>query len=145
MKPVRSYCLRIWFTSFLIAPVIILVAQLPFGGEGNFFSEPLWSMLQLMSYMLYMVFFGLLLSVPGFILFYLITSLLSKIILNRNLVKLTLSVIGIALFVLLFFLLFHTQSFLNKRGFIAYSAYPLLFLSGIWFYKLNADKSIITG
>ncbi|SEO98277.1 hypothetical protein SAMN05192574_11821 [Mucilaginibacter gossypiicola] len=144
MKPVRSYCLRIWFTSILIAPVIILVAQLPSGVEINFFSAPLWSMLQLISYMFYMIFFGLLLLVPVFILFYLITSVLSKLILNRNLVKITLSVISIALFVLLFFLLFHPMSLLNKRSFIPYLAYPLLILSGIWFYKLNADKSIIT-
>ena len=144
MKPVRSYCLRIWFTSILIAPVIILVVQLPSGVEINFFSAPLWSMLQLISYMFYMIFFGLLLSLPVFILFYLITSVLSKLILNRNLVKLTLSVISIALFVLLFFLLFHSLSLLNKRSFIAYLAYPLLILSGIWFYKLNGDKNIIT-
>lgn len=145
MKPVLSYCFRIWFSTMLIAPVIIFIAQLPSGVGVNFLSEPLWSMLQLTSYMFYMIFFGLLLSVPGFLLFYLITSLLSKLILNRNLVKLTLSVISITLFIIVFFLMFHSLSFLNKRSFIAYFSYPLLNLLGIWFYKLNADKSTIAG
>lgn len=131
-------------SSILIAPVIVFIAQLPSGVEINFFSAPLWSMLQLMSYMFYMIFFGLLLSAPCFILFYLITSVLNKLILNRNLVKPTLSVISIVFFILLFFLLFHSLSLLNKRSFIPYLAYPLLILSGIWFYKLNVDKSTFT-
>jgi hypothetical protein len=102
MKPVRSYCLRIWFTAVLIAPVIIFILQLPSGVDISFLSEPLWSMLQLITYMLYMIFFGLLLSAPCFILFYLITSLLSKLILNGSLVKLTLSVVSVVFFIHIF-------------------------------------------
>jgi hypothetical protein len=143
MKPVRSYCLRIWFTAVLIAPVIIFILQLPSGVDISFLSEPLWSMLQLITYMLYMIFFGLLLSAPCFILFYLITSLLSKLILNGSLVKLTLSVVSVVFFLFIFFLMFRSLSFLSKRSFIAYFSYPLLIVLGIWFYKLNADKSTI--
>lgn len=57
--------------------------------------------------------------------------------------KLILSVVSIIFFVLLFVLLFHSLSFLNKRSFIAYLAYPLSLLLGIWFYKLDTNKSTI--
>lgn len=140
----RAYCLRIWFTAVAIAPLIILIAQLPSGIEVNFLSEPLLSIMQLISYLFYMIFFGLLLSVPGFILFYLIATVLSKLILNKNVVKLMLSVACIALFVFLLFLIFHSPSFMGKRSFIAYLSYPLLILSGIWYYKLAGDKSVAT-
>ena len=137
MKFFWRYCFRVWITAVLVGPIVLLLMQCFLNTQLGFSTNVFWAALQLLSYILYMAFFGTLLSAPGLLIFYFTLKFSSKLISNQRLLKSFLSGVGILLAILPFLILFRSISFFSDKGFVGYLSYPLVVVAAIWYYDLS--------
>jgi len=133
MKQALIYSLKIWLTAVVIAPIVTeIVDYLIRAGstdEGVFY------------FILLSIPYGLLLSLPCWVLLWLAVYLIGKTGLSITYKKVLLSVIGLALTVLPFYLVFgHDDGSNTLELWIWPFSYTLVIIAGIWFYKPGMIK-----
>jgi len=127
MKQAIVYSLKVWLTSVVVAPfLVLLIGLLGKMGEG-------------VGIALAMLMLGTLFSLPSFLLLSLacwaLTRMQSKIVM----IKVELTLIGVLLTYIPFFII-NDYAFLINRDELSrtfFVVYSLLITFGIWFYKFN--------
>ena len=138
MKRTLIYSLKVWLTCVVVSPVLycnieaLSESSLSKGlvADGGFF--------------LYSLPFGLVLSLPSWVMFWL--SLHSVNMLNWGLVttKLLISVIAVILTALPFVLLFGTDDPGSDKSLLIWPVcYCLVLVAGVWYYKLRPSADAL--
>jgi len=132
MKHAILYSIKIWLTSVVISPVVFIV--------GDCLTHPnnrigLYGCLGFIGYSLA---YGLVLSIPCWLILFLMAGSLVNRNLNMVYKKLLISIIGVALSILPFYLLFRN----DDNGFDLYTfiwslSYCSFIIVGVWFYELE--------
>jgi len=137
MRHSLKYSLKVWLTAVFITPLLIALASRVlepshgFDNVTNFFGT-----------IAYMFAFGLVLSIPSWLLLWMFTTLLSKSSLGMASVKAILSVIGVMLSIFPFIIIFsHDDNPLDPDVMIWVTSYSIVIVVGLWFYKLKGIES----
>ena len=118
-----KYTSKIWLTSVVTAPIVMLLLY-KLSGEGDF---------EVAEFYGWMLFYGAILSLPAALIFWPCTKLLIKSTkLNSQALKLVFSILAASCIYLLFTLFKLINDFT-----IPMSAYLITTIAGVWFYTLN--------
>ncbi|MHB8208454.1 hypothetical protein [Mucilaginibacter sp.] len=133
MKQALVYSIKVWLTSALVVPFIQMIEGLIIGNHTSISNAEQMILLALL--------FGLLLSMPSWLLLWMSASLLNRLTGSVLVIKLSLTVLSTALAILPFFLLAGTTS-LSSHDLIWFGPYPIIVVACIWLYKLNSAPVI---
>jgi hypothetical protein len=125
-----TYCIKIWLSAAVIAPVIMWFADKishSYGFQGS------------LDYLFILLFSGLILSIPVLIAFWLLAICLLYTQLNKIFLKIILSLIAIYLVILPFLVL--TENKFDVFCFLL--PYLLVITSSIWFYQFPARAQTV--
>lgn len=137
MNSILKYTIRIWLTGALLTPIFILLFNLfPSEGASDF----------LFIYLIGAV-VGLLWSIPSFFILIISTSLLSSMQLRKNALKSWLTIAGIVLVRLPFFVFDPQGSILDDNSFLnIIFMYVAVITTAIWLFHLkqsNKERTVI--
>jgi hypothetical protein len=128
----KIYPLKVWITTILVSSVILVLHAAVNNSAG------LDSIPQALALFVYVSFFGLALSLPSFLLYYLLFGALKKMHLPVRLIKLYLAVSGIVTIVLtfIFFVGYGQKEFTNYQDLIIPMAYIFTLVICSWAYRI---------
>lgn len=137
MKETLFYTLKVWISSVVLGPVMYSASDILFEPKrSDDFSCSL-------SFIAFSVPYGLILSVPSFVILWLTTYGISRLKLSIMATKLWLSIVGTVLTALPFALIFGHDDPSGYLSTIAWAtSYSLVIVVGIWFYKLKLAITI---
>ena len=137
MRQSLIYSLKVWLTAVFITPLLIALASKVleprhgFDSVANFFGT-----------IAYMFAFGLVLSIPSWLLLWMFTFLLCKSSLRMACVKTILAFIGFMLSIFPFILIFsHDDNPLDPDVMIWVIFYSIVIVTGLWLYELKSVES----
>lgn len=135
MNPTLKYTVKIWLAGALLTPVFILLFNLfPSKGASDF----------MFIYLICAV-VGLLWSIPSFFVLIISTSILSSINLKTNALKSWLTIVGIALVRLPFYMFDPDISILNDNSLInIIFIYVTVITTAIWLFRLETRADQLT-
>lgn len=130
MKQALIYSLKVWLTSVVAAPFLVLLIGL------------LARMADRVGIVLAMFILGMLFSLPSFLLLSLSCRTLKSMQNKVVIIKAELTVIGVLLTYIPFFIINDYAFLLNRDESSKYFfvLYSLLIIFGIWYYKLNGGS-----
>jgi hypothetical protein len=131
MKQALYYSLRVWLTTIVVAPVIVVfVERYPLRPFKNYFKEYLWTVLG------DLIFFA-----PTMLVFFFVANAIYKASITTMLKKLILIAQATVLFLFSWWALeyfsLHTNTFLESQQNVKVAAYLAAIALGAMFYKLN--------
>ncbi len=121
-----EYTIRVWLTSVLFGPILLILGLL-MHSQGEY------------GILLVAILFGAFLSIPSFFLLYFFTKYSTKLQDNIIITKCLLTIVGILLTYIPFYILngYHLMldgDLLSRYFFISYC---IVIIFGVWFYKLK--------
>jgi hypothetical protein len=129
MKQLVIYLLKIWFTTAVSSPLLLLIYGYLIEKDSTAFSSTSFGV------MLFAIIVGALCSAPSFILLYIISLLLMFRAIKTYIIKITLTITS--------FILVYTSFIIvlpNASGRIQLTImYSVVMFVTIWLYKLNYD------
>lgn len=134
LKPSLIFSLKVWLTSVVLSPVIIVLTKLAVLNHEGVIS----TVKGILGGIAFFIYVGFLLSIPSFLLLWLVTALLViKSNQSINVKKLMLSAVALLLsFLPLCFLLGKQSNYYDSELFGWLVIYASIILCGVWFYKL---------
>jgi len=134
MKRSFIYTLKVWLTSVVLAPPVIVILTKLFLPHEMVFDN----VANVLSSIVLLIYLATIVSIPSWMLLWLSTALIIKFNFSNTYNKVILTVIGCILCVLPFYLLFHEDDNPSRADLAIWaSSYMLVIVGGIWFYKLK--------
>ena len=130
MKTSITFTLKVWQTAVFLAPVLIVISGIL---NGTPLSESLFILLP-------GIVLGLVFSIPSAVIFGLTVYFMADSLMSDELKKVTLSVAGVALTMLSFFL-FDRGRIQDVTDYYYFAAFASVILAGIWFYRFEPATS----
>ena len=132
MKQTLLYSLKIWLTSVVVGPALY--------GIFDALTRPnfLHNLTGVAGFYLYSLPYGLILSIPSWLLFWLLLHSLNMLRWNWVTTRVLFSIVAVILTLAPFILLFGADDPAGNETFLAWPmAYCFVLIAGIWFYKLR--------
>lgn len=132
MKQVLIYSLKVWLTSVLISPIIFILIEITFKTRSFI------DVNSVLGFIAYSIPYGLVLSIPSWLLFFACIYNISKFIRNLLTIRLIVTLVGSVLSLLSFYIIFHRDD--DTTGVIPWAlSYCIIIIAGSWFYAFNAN------
>ncbi|HEY4328004.1 MAG TPA: hypothetical protein VGN20_28730 [Mucilaginibacter sp.] len=138
MKEAFIYSLKVWLTGVILSPVLFTAIDIII--HRNIY----YDYQNALGFIGYSIVYGLILSIPSWLLLWLAIIIVSKWGVAIELKKVALTVAGAVLSLLPFYLLFHNDDKSSDKDVCTWATtYCLVIIGGIWFYKFKPIMPII--
>jgi hypothetical protein len=132
------YSVKVWATSVLIGPIVLLFVAplLAYRANGSFFK------IEDIELFIVIILMGAICSLPSFAVFYFISKVIINYFHNPLYSRLLLTVIGVLVIYLPFFLI-DDGSFLLNIDILSrpmFTSYSIVLIASIWLYKLKQNN-----
>ncbi|NNT73244.1 hypothetical protein HKT18_13550 [Flavobacterium sp. IMCC34852] len=133
-----KYLIKVWLFTTIISPILVFMIWGVFSDISS-----LKALLELGTVLVIYILFGLVLSFPVMIFFWIIQMILKNTSLSKNIIKLVLSIYSIgSVWIALY--TFDKRFFENEfEDIILVGIYTLTIVFGVWFFKLNEAKKTV--
>lgn len=136
MKQAIIYSLKVWLTAVLLSPLLSVILFEPFDDHNS------TDIKGALFFILLSIPYGLVLSIPSWLLLWISVWLVNRLSTSSIKKKWMLSIIGLVLSLLPFYLIFGHDDNPVGEGAIEWAvAYCIVILAGIWFYPLKGRDS----
>jgi hypothetical protein len=138
MKQSLIYSLKVWLTSVILSPFLFTIIDI------IIHQNILYDYKNAIGFIGYSIIYGLILSIPSWLLLLLVIVIVSKWGIVIGLKKTVLTIAGAILSLLPFYLLFRNDDYTsNKDVYIWAITYCFVIIGGIWIFKFKPIISAI--